>query len=79
MNHRPSAAAPLLVLLALVTGPPAIYTSSYYLACDYAADPSLAVVIRRYRYEWQRCLFEPAAQMESSATGREVVIPENFR
>lgn len=70
--------APALVILALVIGLPGAYLSSYFLACDYAADPFLGVVVRRYRWEWQRILFEPASRIEESATGQDVVIPDNF-
>jgi hypothetical protein len=77
MNAYSTAKVMLLVSLAAIWLP-AAYVASYYLACDYGADPSQAIVIRRYRYQWQRCLFDPAAKLESSATLSEVVIPDNY-
>ena len=70
-------AVPLLVVLALGIGVPTTYAASYYLSCDYSMD--CGAIMRRYRWEWQRIVFEPGARIEAHATGRVVLIPNNFR
>jgi hypothetical protein len=77
--------APIVVVLVLLIGIPLAYVASYYLGCSHSegitggiVEPRRYIVVRRYRHQWQRMLFEPARSFESWARDCEVIIPDNF-
>jgi hypothetical protein len=78
MTSRPSTAAPILAALAIVLLPVLLYAGGYYASCQYEDDTldGQPIVVRGYRYAWQRSLFEPAAWLEQRLLGRDVFVVE---
>ena len=80
MTSRPSTAAPILAVLAIVV--PLLllgaYVGGYLSLCEYrlgkSFDSGASVRLRFYETEWQRSLFAPAAWMEGLLTGMPTVI-----
>ena len=69
MTARPSTAAPILAVLAIVLGTLGLYVGGYYAMGEYHESPS---TIRLYRARWQCRLFTPLAWAESKVSGRPV-------
>ena len=78
MTSRPSTAAPILAVLAIVLLPLGAYVGGYYLSCQYgeATLDGQPIIERGYRFTWQRNVFEPAARMEQWLVGRDVFVVE---
>ena len=79
LTSRPSTAAPILAMLAIVL--PllllAAYVGSYFALCDYyegTDSASAQVTIRCYQDEWVRTIFAPAAWTEERMTGTRTII-----
>jgi len=79
MTSRPSTAAPILAVLAIVL-PFALYVGGYFALLEgqtylpYAVDPSEPPILmdRCYPHRWQAILFKPAAKVESWVRGYEI-------
>jgi hypothetical protein len=78
MTSRPSTAAPILAVLAIVLVPLGIYVGGYFLSGQYsdAVLDGQPIIERGYRFAWQRSLFEPAARLEQWLVGRDVFVVE---
>src|SRR5436190_6631420 len=76
MTSRPSTAAPILAVLAIVLVPLGIYVGGYFWlpAVSPAATSSGLVLVKIYPYRWQAGLFSPAASVESFFGGTEVML-----
>jgi hypothetical protein len=73
MTSRPSTAAPILAVLAIVLVTLGAYVGGYFWLGDYWATKEVKeVVFRDYRYQWQATIFQPAASVESWLTGKVV-------
>jgi hypothetical protein len=72
MNSRPSTAAPILAVLAIVLLSLAGYVGGYFWFGEYGASPGY--VLRLYRYEWLIPFYKPAAFIEEKLRGGKVEI-----
>jgi hypothetical protein len=81
MTSRPSTAAPILAVLALVLVTLGAYVGGYfwlaegYMYFPYAVDPRnepAILMARCYPHRWQCVLFLPAAEVESWLRGYKI-------
>src|SRR5437762_1119651 len=72
MTARPSTAAPILAVLAIVLMTLGEYVGGYFWLGDYGASPSGQYVLRLYRYQWLIPFFKPAAAVEERLRGGKV-------
>ena len=72
MTSRPSTAAPILAVLAIVLATLGPYVGGYFWLCKYRKGTAFS--IRIYSNRWQALMFTPAATVENLASGREPVI-----
>jgi hypothetical protein len=73
MTSRPSTAAPILAVLAVVLVTLGAYVASYFGLCLEYSEVSLTgydETVREYRQKWQCRVFIPLARLESKMTGR---------
>src|SRR5688572_214971 len=79
MISRPSTAAPILAVLAIMLVTLGAYVAGYLaLCCEYnevtISDLEKADELRSYREEWQCRVFVPAAWVESQVSRRVVTL-----
>ena len=76
MTSRPSTAAPILAVLAIVLAMLGAYVGGYFWLgqrCDWLHDGTLEFPTRFYSHRWMAIVFEPAARIESQLTGIETI------
>ena len=82
MTSRPSTAAPILAVLAIVLLLLGTYVGAYFWLGEYYAWTGMGVpggphgIVRMYERHWQAVLFQPAAWLESKARHIEVETQE---
>jgi hypothetical protein len=72
MTSRPSTAAPIMAVLAIVLVTLGAYAWGYIQLAnrvDVQWDSKPTASCRSYRYQWMATAFKPAAQIESWLTG----------
>ena len=69
MTSRPSTAAPILAVLAIVLVMLGAYVGGYFLAGDYWEMGNVRFIVRTYSNQWQAAAFQPAAWTESKFSG----------
>jgi hypothetical protein len=78
MTSRPSTAAPILAVLAIVLVMLGAYMGGYFWLGEYrtwtSARTNAVIIERRYSQEWQRGIYRPVAYVESHLFGESVVI-----
>ena len=75
MTSRPSIAAPILAIVAIVLMLLGFYVGGYCWFADYGTSPGY--VLRLYRYAWLVPFYQPAALVESKLRGVEVELGHN--
>jgi hypothetical protein len=75
MTSRPSTAAPILAVLAILL-PFVLYVGGYFWLGTVAnvTSPAGPVAVRVFRYRWQAVVFTPAASVDSFARGSAVEV-----
>ena len=75
MTSRPSTAAPILAVLAVMLVTLAAYVGGYFWLGDFQQFPEFdGAILREYDYDWQVTLFWPASRVEEKLRRTEVVI-----
>jgi hypothetical protein len=72
MNRRHFAALPILVSLAILAAPLALYVWAYFGLCvtyEWKNNKGEYSIERFYHYEWLETAFEPAAWIEGKLRG----------
>jgi hypothetical protein len=76
MTTRPSTAAPILAVLAVVLVTLGAYVAGYLwlrsLAREVLINSETVAIVRHYPYEWQVQFFQPARKLEAWSRGIDV-------
>jgi len=80
MTSRPSTAAPILAVLAVVLVTLGAYVGGYFGLGEHYQHPfaSTNTIYRVYRHEWEASLFAPAAWVEGRVRERDVRVTTSF-